>query len=53
MQAVVKADFYDVKAEVTRRAGEVFDCTKGRADEINAAFPGYVELKKQTKKKDE
>lgn len=53
MQATVKADFYDVKAGELRRSGDVFDCTKGRADEINAAFPGYVELKKQTKKKDE
>lgn len=53
MRAVVKADFYDLKAQTSRRAGEVFDCTKGRADEINAAFPGTVEVeKKQTKKKE-
>lgn len=52
MRAVVKADFYDREASLTRKVGDVFEATDARIKEINAAFPGTVEkvtAKKTTK----
>lgn len=51
MKAVVKAAFYDREASLTRQVGEVFDATAARIDEINAAFPGYVERAEAPKRK--
>lgn len=58
IKASVIHDFYDLKAQVNRHQGEVFDTTKSRMDEINATKLGTlvepckeaIETKATTKK---
>lgn len=41
----VLVPFYDLHAHRLRAEGETFEATEGRAAEIAAVLPGYVELK--------
>ena len=39
--------FYDLKEEVFRSAGQEFEATKERFDEIKEALPGFAEWKEK------
>lgn len=43
------SDFYDIKAHVWRRAGDAFDATEGRAEQILGALPDAVAYATETK----
>lgn len=43
----VLKSFYDLVADCNREVGESFDVSDERAAHIDAALPGYVEIKKK------
>ena len=45
VEVSVLRDFYDIKADAMRKAGETFACSEERYGEISAKLPEYVEKK--------
>lgn len=45
----VLAPFYDLRAHKQRAEGETFEATEGRAAELAAVLPGYVEVAEAAK----
>ena len=51
MKVKVLKPFFDVKEQVNRHVGEVFECTPDRFSEILSILPCWVEEVKETKPK--
>ena len=51
MKAKVLKPFFDVKEQVNRHVGEVFECTSARFSEIVSILPDWVEEMKEAKPK--
>lgn len=43
MKARVVKNFHDLKEDIDRKAGDVFECEIARFREIDSKLPGYVE----------
>lgn len=46
MKAKAINSFYDIQEDTQRYAGDEFECTKARFEEINEALPNWVEAVK-------
>ena len=51
MKVKVLKPFFDVKEQVNRHVGEVFECTSARFFEIASILPDWVEEVKEAKPK--
>lgn len=52
MKVKVVKPFYDMKEQVNRHAGEVFECTSSRFSEIVSILPEWIQEMKEEKAKE-